>query len=260
MFRAKYPIAWTFHRNTSRWPFGMQALPEQAVPEAPFKEYLGATLVALPEPQPPMMALGDVIAGRCSCRRFGDLPLKLADLATLLKLAYGVQNHLVLDEQECLERPVPSGGGLYALELYVLAQHVEQIAPGIYHYAALPHALEQLSPLALPPASIGDLFMGQPYVGQAGAVVVLTSVLERSLWKYADRGYRYLLLEAGHVAQNLNLVACGLGLGSLNLGGFFDANIAGVLGLDLEQEVPLYAVAVGVPGGDERNDLRQPTG
>jgi SagB-type dehydrogenase family enzyme len=110
----------------------------------------------------------------------------------------------------------------------------------------------------LPRPLLGDLFMGQPYIGDAAAVIVLTTVLERTLWKYSDRGYRYILLEAGHVAQNLNLVASGLGLGALNLGGFFDANLAALLGLDPEAEVPLYGIAVGTPGDEERNQRRQP--
>jgi SagB-type dehydrogenase family enzyme len=259
MFRAKYPIAWTFHRNTSRWPSNTQAVLEQTEPEAPFKEYFNAPLIPLPEPQPLSTPLGDTILNRFSCRRFEDAPLKLADLSTLLRLAYGIQDHLLVGDVEFLGRPVPSGGGLYALELYLLARRVEHVAPGIYHYAVLPHALEQMSAAELPQALVADLFMGQPYVADSAVVVILTTVLERSLWKYADRGYRYILFEAGHVAQNFNLIACGLGLGSLNLGGFFDAHLASLLGLDLEQEVPLYGIALGVPAQEYPNKLYEPT-
>lgn len=260
MFREKYPLAWTFHRNTSRWPFNMQPLREQTEPEAPFKEYLSAPLFPLPEPQPPTISLGEAITRRASCRRFSATPMPLPALSTLLKLAYGVQDQVFVGEQEFMERPVPSGGGLYPLELYLLVRHVDQIAPGIYHYAPQPHALEQISTTPVPPSLLGDLFMGQPYIGEAAVVLVLTTIVERSLWKYTDRGYRYILFEAGHVAQNVNLVAGGLGLGALNLGGFFDASLAALLGLDLEDEVPLYGMALGVPTTDERNMLRQPVG
>ncbi|HEY0739203.1 MAG TPA: SagB/ThcOx family dehydrogenase [Herpetosiphonaceae bacterium] len=260
MFRDKYPLAWTFHRNTSRWPFNMQPPREQTEPEAQFKEYLSAPLFPLPEPQPPMISLGEAITRRCSCRRFSAAPMSLPALSTLLKLAYGVQDQVLLGEQEFMERPVASGGGLYPLELYLFVQRVDQIAPGVYHYAPQPHALEQLSATPVPSPLLGDLFMGQPYVGDAAVVLVLTTIVERSLWKYTDRGYRYILFEAGHVAQTVNLVAGGLGLGALNLGGFFDANMAALLGLDLEDEVPLYGLAVGVPTTGDRNELRQPAG
>jgi SagB-type dehydrogenase family enzyme len=258
MFRAKYPLAWTFHRNTSRWPFNTQAASEQTELEPPFKEYFDAPLVPLPEPEMLATSLGDTILNRFSCRRFDDAPLKLADLSTLLRLAYGIQDRLLVNDVEFLERPVPSGGGLYALELYLLVRYVEQVEPGIYHYAVLPHALEQISAIELPQPFVADLFMGQPYIGDSAVVVILTTVLERSLWRYGDRGYRYILFEAGHIAQNFNLVACGLGLGSLNLGGFFDTHLANLLGLDVEQEVPLYGIALGVPAHDHRSSLREP--
>ncbi len=259
MFRANYPLTWCFHRNTSRWPLSPQPLPQQAEPVPPFKEYLDTPLITLPEPQIPTTPLGETISNRFSCRRFSHTPLTLADLSTLLRLAYGIQDQILVGNVELLERSVPSSGGLYPLELYLLIQRVEGLAPGQYHYAVLPHGLEQIGTGNMSSALIADVFMSQPYVGDAAVVVVLTTVLERVLWKYADRGYRYSLFEAGHVAQNLNLVASGLGLGSLNLGGFFDAHLAHVLNLDLEQEVPLYGVALGVPEPAGRSTLREPT-
>ena len=68
--------------------------------------------------------------------------------------------------------------------------------------------------------------------------------------KYLDRGYRYMLFEAGHSFQNMNLMAMACDLGSMNIGGFFDSDVSKVLGIDMEEEVPLYAMAVGVPDGD----------
>jgi SagB-type dehydrogenase family enzyme len=258
MFRDRHRVAWTFHRNTSRWPFNMRALPDSPAPEASFKEYLRSPALSLPSPRPPDVALGRVLDARRSCRRFTDAGLTQLDLATLLATAYGVRGRLVLGDLEFLERPVPSGGGLYPLELYLLLQRGQALAPGIYHYAPLHHVLEPVRPLELPHVFIGDLFMGQPYAADAATIIVMTAVVERSLWKYGDRGYRYILLEAGHVAQNINLVAAAMGLGSLNLGGFFDSDLANLLGLDLEAQVPLYAVAVGWPASDDRTDLRLP--
>ena len=78
-------------------------------------------------------------------------------------------------------------------------------------------------------------------------IVFYASVLERSLWKYTDRGYRYVLFEAGHVAQNVNLVVESLGLGSLNLGGFLDDQIAALLELDMDEEVPLMELRSEFP-------------
>ena len=86
----------------------------------------------------------------------------------------------------------------------------------------------------------------QPDIAQdASLILFLTAVFERSIFKYADRGYRYILLEAGHVAQNLNLVANGLGLGCVNIGGFFDRQVDDLLDLDGLTHSTIYIIAIG---------------
>jgi SagB-type dehydrogenase family enzyme len=94
---------------------------------------------------------------------------------------------------------------------------------------------------------------------EAAAIVVVTAVVERSLWKYDDRGYRYLMLEAGHVAQNINLCAAGLGLAALNLGGFFDEDMMALLKLNPQREIVLYGVALGHSEVADRLKSRQPS-
>jgi SagB-type dehydrogenase family enzyme len=258
VFRDRHPLSWTYHKNTGRWPHNLQSPAESAAPHAPFKENLGAPTSRLPAPRFPPISLAQAIAGRFSCRRFTSDALDLNDLATLLAAAYGIRGRAQFGEQEFLERPVPSGGGLYPLELYILARNVAGLATGVFHYAALAHAIEQIRALPLPELFLSELFLGQPYAAAGAAIVVLTAVLERSLWKYGDRGYRYILFEAGHVAQNLNLTATALGLGSCNLAGFFDTDLAALLAVDEELEIPLYAVALGNPAHGTTIELRQP--
>jgi SagB-type dehydrogenase family enzyme len=255
-FAGRHPLAWLFHRNTAL--VQLHAVELDRSPEASFKEYLGAPAIPLPEPALPPIPLAEALALRLSCRRFAPLPLPLAKLATLLHTAYGVHGRSLLFEQEFLERPVPSGGGLYPLESYLLATRVDGLASGIYHYAPLGHLLEQCGDATPAAPQLARLFLGQPYVGDAAGVLVLTAVVERSLWKYRDRGYRYLLFEAGHVAQNVNLVAAALGIGALDLGGFLDVELGELLGLDPEMEIPLYGIAVGSQAAAERSELRQP--
>ena len=258
MFRNKYPLSWTFHQNTSRWPFNVHELAENLTQEAPFKEHFDAPVISLPESQLPEIAFQEAIRSRFSCRRFLEKALQLVSLAALLKSGYGIHKKVSISDMEFLERSVPSAGGLYPLELYILVTRVDDIEPGVYHYVPLHHILENIRALKIPKTFISDLFMGQPYVAQASVIIIMTAVIERSLWKYEDRGYRYILLEAGHVAQNINLAAYALGLGSLNLGGFFDSDLANLLSLDLDKEIPLYGVAIGFPFGNSRAELRQP--
>jgi SagB-type dehydrogenase family enzyme len=225
---------------------------------APFKEDLTAHTVQLPPPALPDMSLASAIAGRTSCRQFRRDPIPLAHLGDLLHGAYGVLGTIDLWGEFC-ERPVPSGGGLYPLELYVLARHVNDLPGGVYHYVPIAHLLEVVRPDELPSLLTAEMFLGQPYLSDSAAIVMLAAVLERSLWKYEDRGYRYVLLEAGHVAQNINLCATAIGLGCLNLGGFFDEDIAALLRLDDDDEVALYGIAVGLPVSDSRLETRRAT-
>jgi SagB-type dehydrogenase family enzyme len=87
------------------------------------------------------------------------------------------------------------------------------------------------------------LFSNVPY--DASIVIFVTAIFERSTFKYGERGYRFVLLEAGHVAQNVSLAATGLGLGAINIGGYFDRDMDRVLGLDGVRHSTVYLVAIG---------------
>ena len=258
MFRTKTPIAWSFHRNSSRWPYNILQPDENRQETPPFKEIAGAPAISLPPSAELNLGLSDAIRRRCSCRRFAPDAVSLESLATILFSAYGNLGKAQFAGMEMIIRPVPSGGGLYPLELYTIALNVSGLSRGIYHYNALHHLLEHIREGEAPKHFLSELFMGQPYVAESGFIIVVTAVFDRSLWKYEDRGYRYLLFEAGHVAQNANLAAAASGLGALNLGGFFDGDLAGLLQLDEEDEAPLYAVAVGQPQSVSADTLRVP--
>ena len=257
MFRDNHPLAWTYHRNTCRWPFNLHGPGAPGTGVDAFKEHLGAPVIPLPPPEAPAASLDEVIAARQSCRQFLPAPISLGCLGTVLRLSYGV-----LGEAESfggfLERPVPSGGALYPLELYVLVQRVAEARVGVLHYLPLVHAVEVLHGEPLPRLLTAELFLGQPYLADAAAVIVIAAAVERSMWKYEDRGYRYILFEAGHVAQNAILCAHALGLGALPLGGFFDDDLGALLRLDADREIALYGVAIGAPAAMGRNQRRIP--
>jgi SagB-type dehydrogenase family enzyme len=87
--------------------------------------------------------------------------------------------------------------------------------------------------------------VGQEMLGQAAVCVVLSAVFQRTRWKYRERAYRYILLEAGHIGQNLYLSATSLGLGACAVGAFHDDKLNDLLGVDGEEEAALYILAVG---------------
>lgn len=240
-------LARWFHAATS-YPPG--ADPRGAVPGHP---KAGAVL-ALPRPRVLACPLEEAIAGRVSCRRFAPEPVLLADVSTLLSAAYGCRGEVTVGGFAFQARPVPSAGAIYPLGVHVVALSVTGIAPGIYRYLPAPHALEG-APARLSRDVLSDLFLGQHHATAAGLLAVVTAGLEATLARYGDRGYRYVLLEAGHVAQNLNLAGSALGLAGLDLGGFLDRMLGEAL--RLTHEVPLYGVAIGHPGTEDGGAVRE---
>jgi SagB-type dehydrogenase family enzyme len=249
-FRSIAEHAWTYHRATCRWTYNSSHPGDDDAENA--NEHLGAPYLPLPPPAPADAALGDLLDARLSCRSFSSEPLTTEDLSSICGAAYGVHHHVNLNRVLLPERGVPSGGALYPLELYVLVGDGGPVPAGVHHYVPHTHGLEHLRDVALPTRYVEYLFMNQRWFAEAGAVLVLTAVVRRTARKYGDRGYRYLLLEAGHVAQTIVLSASARDLGTCCGGGFLDDELAGVLTADVEDEVPVYAIAVGHPSTADR--------
>lgn len=223
-------------------------LEEGSVPLPAAKSYPGRTALRLQKPRRPLRGsrLDDVLASRRSHRgAFGEAPIPLRDLATVLGEALG------LTKDTSGERPIggarrawPSAGGLYPLEAYLVALGCASVAPGVYHYDADAHALSALAPCPTREA-LAEIVLADGALATASAVLVLTGVFERTTAKYGERGYRFVLLEAGHAGQNVLLVAEALGLAALPLGGFFEDALGEILGLDARRESAVHLVLLG---------------
>ena len=235
-------LALLYHLNSEPLLLDVEAYEEGY--RSDVKEVWGAGSVALPN-RDDVGVLLDLIRRRTSCRQFEPAPLALADLADLLTGTYAVSRAVaVADGLEVNARSVPSAGGLYPLELYLVLQRGETLADGLYHYNVLDHVLERTG-AEIDRTALTEALLSAPFLANANAVVFMTAVFDRTLHKYAARGYRYILLEAGHAAQNLCLLATERGLASLCVGGFRDAAINRLLGLDPRTEAAVYCIGVG---------------
>ena len=246
MTKTDYPVARQFHANTS---YIDGKLPGPGVLNSgvkPFKEYPGVPRVKLQVETLTDMNFQDTLLERHSCRKFSAGPIPLSKLSNILFAAYGNRNKNLLNDEEWTERTVPSAGGLYPLEFYTLALNVDGLEAGIYHYLPLSAQLECIHPEVVPPQLLNRLFFQQSWVTEAAAIIIATGVVERTLSKYLDRGYRYILLEAGHAFQNMNLMAAACKLGAVNVGAFFDEEVGALLKIIPEEELPIYAVVLGV--------------
>lgn len=234
-------LALLFHLNSQPW-INDSTMPGAAY-EVEYKEVTGKTE---PVALPPVGESGvlELVRKRFSCRSYQLGNLSQTQLATLLHGAYGVlQLFQPVGKLSYFSRAVPSGGGLYPLEIYVIARSVVDLPPGLFHYDVRDHSLQLMR-------SANDQDedrIGQIWPANACAIIIFTAVFRRMLKKYGARGYRFILLEAGHAAQNLCLLATEQGLGSLCVGGFRDTRLNRFLGLDGLVEAALYCVAIGYP-------------
>ncbi len=213
--------------------------------------------VELPGAREPLAgSLQEALLTRVSARSLAPLRISLAKAATILHSAYGVTR---TNEGTLFPRPfrtVPSAGALYPLEIYFYSSNIDELPGGLYHYNPSRNSVHQLQERNLT-AEIATALVSPELAYDASIIIFITAVFERVTFKYGERGYRFALLEAGHLAQNINLAVNGLGLGSLNIGGFFDRELDELLGLDGLTQSTIYLAAIGQQLNDEENLDRQ---
>jgi SagB-type dehydrogenase family enzyme len=184
-----------------------------------------------------------VMARRANRSLRGDQWVRLQSFSNCLRIAYSSRRGV---EGLPQSRTAPSGGRRYPLELYVVVQRVEGVPAGIYHYnsesfglARLESSKNEIDLMACFPAE-------RTIVGNAAAVILITSVMKRTVQRYGARGWKIALLDAGHLGQNIWLAATAVGLGCTALAGGVDASISRLLQTDETQEPFLLAYGVGV--------------
>ncbi|WP_016951267.1 SagB/ThcOx family dehydrogenase [Anabaena sp. PCC 7108] len=239
MYKANEPLelALLYHLNSpvpKSYVKRVLATELRYMPDAAFLE-----LPKAPQDNP----LREILARRSSVRSFENTIMPLISLAQLLDAGCGINGLRQVDNQFYEGRNSPSAGGLYPIEMFVSTQAVESLADGLYHYEPRGHGLHWVSDAVL--ADFVEPLLQQDYFVNANALFIFTSVFMRSMCKYGARGYRFALLESGHQAENICLMAGQLELGSLCIGGFHDMSLNSILGIDGKHHAALYCVAVG---------------
>lgn len=189
------------------------------------------------------LPLWETIQKRRSQRYFSSKPLTLNQLSQLLWACQGI----TYQENRFAFRAAPSAGALYPVETYLVINRVVSLEPGLYHYQILHHQLEQLKTGDFS-QEITAAALNQDMAGEAAVVFIWTGIFARSKWKYGQRAYRYVYLDAGHIAQNLALAAVSLGLGSCPIAAFYDEEVNQLLNVDGQEESVLYLSVVGHSG------------
>jgi SagB-type dehydrogenase family enzyme len=231
-----------YHEETKyargRLPGGF--LDWRAKPET-YKSYARAVKVKLGPPRMDAgMPIWEAVGKRRSVRKFKNAPIDGADLSQLLWASQGVTAAEIAHGL----RAAPSAGALYPVETYISAQMIGGIEPGIYHYNVPEHALELIRRGDLR-HRLAEAALDQGFLADGAAVFAWTAVFARSKWKYRERAYRYVYLDAGHIAQNVALAAVALGLGSCQVAALYDDEVNALLGVDGIEESIIYMTVVG---------------
>lgn len=183
----------------------------------------------------------DLVNNRRSVRKYEDIPMDLDELAYLLWCTQGVKK---ISGGSSVLRTVPSAGARHAFETYVLVSNVEGLKKGLYRYIALEHMLCPFNLDGDIHLKIAAACLGQTFILTGNAMFIWVAITERMKWRYQERGYRYMFLDAGHVCQNLYLAAESIGCGTCAIGAFDDDEINGIIGTTKDDFV-IYGACVG---------------
>ncbi len=193
--------------------------------------------ITLPHPRTDGgMSVERALLERRSVRDYRQGALTLAQAAQLLWAAQGITSSEGL-------RTAPSAGALYPLEVYLAAGEVKGLGQGVFHYDPDGHLLHRVSEKDRR-SELARAALGQSWIAESAAVLVLTAVYERTTRKYGQRGIRYVHMEAGHAAQNVFLQATALGLDAVVVGAFDDGAVMTLLRVGAVEH-PLYLIPLG---------------
>jgi SagB-type dehydrogenase family enzyme len=216
--------------------------PDWSVRPEQYKHYPNNKKINLPPPKSLSKDTFDVvIQNRRSIRNFSKKAMTIDQLSYLLWASTGVSRK----EYGFELRTAPSAGALYPIETYIVINNVENISQGVYHYNIRNHLLEEIKTGDFR-TTISKAALDQIMCYHAAAVFIWTAIFNRSKCKYGERAYRYIYLDAGHIAENLALSASSLKLGSCQIAALYDDEVNKLIDIDGIKESTIYLSVVGI--------------
>jgi len=215
----------------------------------------GARTLTLPRSQPLRMQLSEAIGRRRSVRSFTGDAVDYTSIATLLRSGGGITGQAQVDIGEAEPRrigfrAVPSGGGLYPIELVIAALNVKSLGKGLYRYNPRGDLLVEIGNETALTRLMTCFSVNEDMIAmsRAGAIFLMVGRPWKTMRKYGDRGMRFVFMESGCIAQNIHLAAVALGLGSVDCGAVFDDEVHSVLNIDGTFEALIHTLVVGTSG------------
>jgi SagB-type dehydrogenase family enzyme len=206
----------------------------------------GSTLIDLPQGEGIELErpdLGILLRERQSWRNYTAEALGLEELAFLLFASQGLLARI--GQSYASRRTVPSAGARHPYETYLAVNRVEELTPGTYRYLPFSHQLLLLEESDRLPGLLTEANLGQKFVGSAAVTFAWACIPYRAEWRYMGHAHKNMLLDAGHICQNLYLAATALELGICAVGAYDQAAMDAIFELDGEDEYVVYLAPVG---------------
>ncbi len=218
----------------------------RGVPQPPLVLSCDPSLPRVTLPDPDAVECGSTVKStirdRRSVREYSAEPLGSLDLSYLLWSTQGIRSTVA---PAATFRTVPSAGARHAFETFLSVNKITDIEPGLYRYLATEHSLVRTSTQPKTRSLIVKACFDQGFLASSAVVFIWCAVVYRMTWRYGERGYRYLYLDAGHVCENLYLAAESIGCGACAVGAFSDDQLNRILRLDGETQFVIYLAAAG---------------
>ena len=202
--------------------------------------------IDLPDPEGIELTQPDfsrLVKDRQSWRKFSGEKLSLEELSYLLYATQGVLANV--GNGYASRRPVPSAGARHPFETYLGVNRVEGLKPGTYRYLPFSHQLLPLEETDQLPGLLTVANLGQKFVGNSAVTFAWSCIPYRAEWRYMGHAHKNMLLDAGHICQNLYLAVTALGLGTCAIGAYDQAAMDAIFELDGEDEYIVYLAPVG---------------
>lgn len=202
----------------------------------------GNEIISLPPLVDVNMNLSEAMLQRRSLRKYDKSAMSLAELSFILETSCKVQK--VLGDNIASFRPAPSGGARHPFETYIVVQNVEGLSSGSYHYLPLSHQLEKLS-VNIDEKEIIASVNGQKFVSGANVIFYFAVIPYRAEWRYSDKSHKVMLLDLGHLGQNVCLAAEAVAAGACPIASYDQDISDNLFELDGENAYISYIIPVG---------------
>lgn len=225
--------------SSSDQMMGKPAPPLQKAPKE------NVELISLPMPsdlEGPHSDLYKALVERRSVRQYSGIPMTKSELSYLLDSTCRIQK--VLGDNVASFRPAPSGGARHPFETYLVVKNISGLESGHYHYLPLTHQLEKLSNLT-DDLTLVESVNGQKFTASANVVFYWSVIPYRAEWRYGLKSHKVMLIDLGHLGQNLYLAAEGINAGACAIASYDQEKADALFELDGVDEFIAYIIPVG---------------